>query len=70
MTDSSSTRASIIALIAILMGSASTMLWLFWRFPLTTAVITIAVLAILWALAGLARSIEGEIPVDRRNHII
>jgi hypothetical protein len=58
------------ALLAILTVSASTMLWLFWRFPVTTAIITVGVLAILVLLAALARSIEVEIPVDRRNQII
>jgi len=46
------------------------MLWLFWRFPVTTAIITVAVLAVLVLLAVLAQSIEVEIPVDRRKQII
>jgi hypothetical protein len=69
MTDSRSTRANVIALIAIMTASASIMLWLFWRFPVTTAIITAAVLAILGLLGALARSIEAEIPVDRRKQI-
>jgi hypothetical protein len=69
MTDSRSTRANVIALIAIMTASASIMLWLFWRFPLTTAIITVAVLTILGLLGALARSIEAEIPVDRRKQI-
>ena len=69
MTDRASARANIIVLLAILTVSAGTMLWLFWRFPLTTTIITAAVLAILVLLAALARSIEVEIPVDRRNQI-
>jgi hypothetical protein len=69
MTDSRSTRANVIALIAIMMVSASIMLWLFWRFPLTTAIITVAVLTILGLLGALARSIEAEIPVDRRKQM-
>jgi hypothetical protein len=60
---------NVIALIAIMTASASIMLWLFWRFPLTTAIITVAVLAILGLLGALARSIEAEIPVDRRKQI-
>jgi hypothetical protein len=70
MTEGASARANIIALLAILTVSASTMLWLFWRFPVTTAIITVAVLAVLVLLAALARSIEVEIPVDRRKQII
>ncbi|HWW29800.1 MAG TPA: hypothetical protein VNY80_07285 [Steroidobacteraceae bacterium] len=69
MADSRSTRANVIALIAIMTASASIMLWLFWRFPLTTAIITVAVLTLLGLLGALARSIEAEIPVDRRKQI-
>jgi hypothetical protein len=58
MTDSSSSRMNIFAFIAIVTLSAGTMLWLFWRFPLTTALITVGVLAILGVLARLARSID------------
>jgi hypothetical protein len=38
------------------------MLWLFWKFPLATAGVTLAALAVLGILAALARSIEAEIP--------
>jgi hypothetical protein len=69
MTGSRSARGNIIALIAIMAASASIMLWLFWRFPLPTAIITVAVLIILGLLGSLARSIEAEIPVDRRKQI-
>ena len=60
MTERASARANVIVLLAILTVSAGTMLWLFWRFPVTTAIITVAVLAILVLLAALARSIEVE----------
>jgi membrane protein implicated in regulation of membrane protease activity len=48
----------IVAFLAILTVSAGTMLWLFWRFPLMTAIVTLAVFAALVVLARLARSIE------------
>jgi hypothetical protein len=71
MTDSSTTRANIVALLVILTVSAATMLWLLWRFPLTTAIITLLVLATLGILARLARSSDVEIAdLDRSKQII
>jgi hypothetical protein len=61
MTVSSSARMSIVAFIAILTLSAGTMLWLFWRFPLLTAIITVGVFLVLGILARLARSIDVDI---------
>ena len=61
MTESSSARMGILAFLAILTVSAATMLWLFWRFPLPTAVVTLGVLAALGVSARLARSIEVEL---------
>ncbi len=58
MNESSSARVGIVALLAILTVSAGTMLWLFWRFPLPTAIITLGVLVALGVLASLARSID------------
>jgi hypothetical protein len=57
MTDSPYARANIFALL-ILALSAATMLWLFWHYPLGTAIVTIAVLAALGISARLARSID------------
>jgi hypothetical protein len=57
MTDSPHARANIFALL-ILMLSAATMLWLFWHYPLGTAIATIVVIAVLAICARLARSIE------------
>jgi hypothetical protein len=37
------------------------MLWLFWRFPLPTAIITVGVFLVLGVLARLARSIDVDI---------
>ena len=61
MTDSSSSRMNIVAFLAIVTLSAGTMLWLFWRFPLMTAVITVAVFVGLAVLARLARSIDVDL---------
>jgi hypothetical protein len=58
MSASSSARMGIVAFLAILTVSAGTMLWLFWRFPLLTAIVTVGVFAALVVLARLARSIE------------
>ncbi len=56
MTGSSSTRANVAALLAVLTISAGTMLWLFWRFPLATTLITLAVLTALGVSARMAHS--------------
>src|SRR5271170_3903003 len=61
MTEKSSARANIVAFIAILSVSAGTMLWLFWRFPLTTAIVTLVVLGILAVLGRLARSTDVDV---------
>jgi hypothetical protein len=58
MTESSSNRTNVAAFLAILVVSAATMVVLFWRFPLTTALITIGVFVLLGVSARLARSIE------------
>jgi hypothetical protein len=59
----------IVAFLAILTVSAGTMLWLFWRFPLTTAIVTLGVFAALAVLARLARSIDGDMKeLDRTEH--
>jgi len=60
MTESSYTRTSIVALFTVLLLSAITMLWLFWHFPRATAIVTVAVLAILGVCARLARSTDTE----------
>jgi hypothetical protein len=71
MTGSSSSRMNIFAFLAIVTLSAGTMLWLFWRFPLTTAVITVGVFAVLGVLARLARSIDVDMTdLDRAKQRI
>jgi membrane protein implicated in regulation of membrane protease activity len=61
----SSSRMGVIAFIAVLSVSAGTMLFLFWRFPLATAVVTLGILAALGVLARLARSIDEMKDLDR-----
>jgi hypothetical protein len=58
MTESSSMKTNVVAFVAILLVSAATMVWLFWRFPLTTALITLGVFVVLGVSARLARAIE------------
>jgi hypothetical protein len=58
MTESSSKKTNVAAFLAILVVSAATMVLLFWRFPLTTALITLAIFVALGISARLARSIE------------
>jgi uncharacterized membrane protein YqjE len=65
MTDLPHARANIFALL-ILMLSAATMLWLFWHYPLGTAIATIVVLAVLGISARLAGSIE---PADGASNM-
>jgi CHASE2 domain-containing sensor protein len=60
MTDSSSVRSSVAVFIAMLIVSSATMLWLFWKHPIATAGVTLAVLTVLGILAALSRSIEVE----------
>jgi hypothetical protein len=70
MTESSSVRVGVVAFVAILTVSAGTMLYLFWRFPLTTAIVTLGVLAALGVLARLARSIDEMKDLDRTEQSI
>jgi hypothetical protein len=61
----------IAAFLAVLAVSAATMLWLFWNFPLPTAIVTLGVLAALGVLARLARSIDVELKdLDRTEQSI
>jgi membrane protein implicated in regulation of membrane protease activity len=58
------------AFIAVLIVSAGTMLYLFWRFPVTTALVTLGVLAALGVLARLARSIDEMKDMDRTEQSV
>jgi hypothetical protein len=62
MTVKSSERRSVAVFISMLAVSSATMLLLFWKFPLATAGVTLAVLTVLGILAVLSRSIEVEKP--------
>jgi hypothetical protein len=71
MIDSSSSPMNIVAFLAILTVSAGTMLWLFWRFPLLTAIITVGVFVVLGVLARLARSLDVDMTdLDQTNQRI
>jgi uncharacterized membrane protein len=61
MTDTSSSRMNIVAFLAIVLLSAGTMLWLFWRFPLMTALVTLGIFAGLGVLTRLARLIDVDL---------
>lgn len=47
------------------------MLWLFWRFPLMTAIITLGAFAALGVLVRLARAIDVEsmADLDTKQHV-
>jgi membrane protein implicated in regulation of membrane protease activity len=67
----SSKKTNVAAFIAILVLSATTMLVLFWRFPLLTGMVTLAVLAAFWISARLARSLEVEMSdLDSGEHTV
>ena len=71
MTHASSTRVGFVVFFSILVISAGTMLWLLWRFPLMTTLITLGVFAVLGVLARLARSIDVDMTdMDRTKQII
>jgi uncharacterized membrane protein YqjE len=61
MTEASHSRAKIAALWTILALSALIMVWLFWRFPVITAVATVAILTALGVSARLARLIDTDL---------
>ena len=60
MTDSSRARTNIAALLLVLALSAATMMWLFWRFPVITALATVAILLGLGVCARLARLTDSD----------
>jgi uncharacterized membrane protein YqjE len=68
MTRTSSTaKKNVAALLAIVMLSAVTMVWLFWHYPRITAMVTFIVLAGLGISARLARSIDSDLSELRRH---
>ncbi|HTC37356.1 MAG TPA: hypothetical protein VK693_00320 [Steroidobacteraceae bacterium] len=71
MSTSSSARLGTVAFLAILTVSAGTMLWLFWRFPLMTAIVTLGVFAAFVVLSRLARSIDVDMKdLDRTEQSV
>ncbi len=72
MTNSGRKRSSVFGFVAMVSLSAATMVWLFWHFPLTTAVTTLAVLAAFDISARISRLLETDerAELERRvNHI-
>jgi hypothetical protein len=67
MTDSSSARTNIAALLVVLALSAATMVWLFWHFPVITALATIAILLGLGVCARLARLTDSDMAELQRT---
>jgi hypothetical protein len=53
-----SKRIQITVLVAVLMLSSITMVWLFWRFPLLTCIGTMVILGNLLRCAHFARSLD------------
>ena len=71
MSETSSARMGIVALVAILTVSAGIMLYLFWRFPLMTAIVTLGVFAAFVVLSRLARSIDVDLKdLDRTEQSV
>jgi hypothetical protein len=68
MKTSSKARTNIVVLLAIVSCSAVTMLWLFWRFPIVTAIATLTVLALLGISARLATSTDSDGIADPTEH--
>ncbi len=56
--NASSNKSKIAAFLAVLATSAAIMIALFWLFPLPTAIVTVALFAVLGVSARLARSID------------
>jgi hypothetical protein len=69
MTTSAHARTNICGLIAIVVLSSATMLWLFWHFPVGTGIGTVVVLSAFAVLARLARLIDTDTmsDLDRGN---
>jgi hypothetical protein len=67
MTDLSHARTNIAALLVVLALSAATMVWLFWHFPVITALATIAILLGLGVCARLARLTDSDMAELQRT---
>jgi hypothetical protein len=63
-----SVRIQITVLLAVLLLSSITMVWLFWRFPLLTSLAAIVLVATLFQCARIARTIDtGASMLDSNN---
>jgi hypothetical protein len=60
MAHSPQSQANILIFLATLALSALTMIWLFWRYPLSTSIAAVAILAALFGSVRLARSVEPD----------
>jgi 4-amino-4-deoxy-L-arabinose transferase-like glycosyltransferase len=58
MAKSLHTRKKLVAFLCVLALSSLTMLWLFWRFPVPTAILTFAALAGFVICTRLARAMD------------
>jgi hypothetical protein len=67
MTKSAQKRTNIFGLIAIVVLSSATMLWLFWHFPVSTGIGTVVVLSALGISARLARSFDTDMSEMKRG---
>jgi hypothetical protein len=68
MAKSLHTRKKLVAFLCVLALSSLTMLFLFWRFPLPTAIITVAALGVLVLCTRLARAIDTS-DMDRGSQL-
>jgi hypothetical protein len=68
MSKTAQLRTKVVLLLGLLALSSLTMLWLFWRFPISTAITTAAVLAAFALSARLASAIDTDSPSDAHNH--
>jgi hypothetical protein len=67
MKTSSSDRLRVAVFVAILLCSSATMLWLFWRFPIATGVVTVAIVIAVSLSTRLAKLSDGE-SFERNAH--
>jgi len=68
MTQSAHKRTNLVGLLATVALSAITMVWLFWHHPVTTAIVTIVVLAAFAISARLAQMVDTDMSdLERRN---
>ncbi len=68
MGQSAHKRTNVVGLLSVVALSAVTMLWLFWHHPVTTAIVTLVVLAAFAISARLAQMVDTDMSdLERRN---